>query len=66
MSQTVKNLTAVPDTQVRSLGREDTLEEGMALQYSCLENLDRGTWRATVNVVGELDTTEPLTHFQSL
>ena len=31
------------ETQVRSLGQEDTLEEGHGspLQYSCLENL----WR---------------------
>ena len=26
------------ETQVQSLGREDPLEEGMATQYSCLEN----------------------------
>ena len=53
MSQTVKNLMAMLDTQVRSLGGEDPLEEGMALQYSCLENLHRGTWQATVNVVAK-------------
>ena len=42
--------------QVRSLGREDPLEEGMAtpLQYFCLENLiDRGAWRATVHGVAK-------------
>ena len=33
------------ETQVQSLGQEDSLEEGMALQYSCLENpMDRGAW----------------------
>ena len=53
MSQTVKNLKAMLDTQVRSLGGEDPLEEGMALQYSCLENLHKGTWQATVNVVAK-------------
>ena len=35
------------ETQVRSLGQKDPLEEGIAthpLQYSCLENLmDKGT-----------------------
>ena len=31
------------------LGQDDCLEEGMAIQYSCLENpMDRGAWRATV------------------
>ena len=37
------------ETQVRSLGQEDPLQEGMAtpLQYSSLENpMDRGAWRA--------------------
>ena len=35
------------ETRVRSLGREDPLEEGMAtLQCSCLENpMDRGAWQ---------------------
>ena len=36
---------------VRSLGREDPLEEGMAtpLQYACLENpMVRGAWWTTV------------------
>jgi len=47
-----KNLPAVLDTQVLSLGGEDLLEKGMAgypLQYSYLENsMDRRTWWATV------------------
>ena len=36
----VKNLPAMQETQVRSLGQEDPLEEEMAspLQYSCLGN----------------------------
>ena len=41
----VKNLPAVEETQVQSLGLEDPLEEGHGnpLQYSCLENpIDRG------------------------
>ena len=54
MAQTVKNLPAVQDAWVRSLGGEDPLEQGMAtpLQYSCLENpMDRGAWRAAVHGV---------------
>ena len=36
------------ETWVRFLGWEDSLEEGMAIQYSCLENpIDRGAWWAT-------------------
>ena len=40
--------------RVRSLSREDPLEEEMATQYSCLENpMDREAWRATVCGVAE-------------
>ena len=44
MVQTVKNLSAMPETQVQSLGWEDPLEKGMATHSSsCLENsMDRG------------------------
>ena len=53
------------ETQVRSLGQEDLLEEEMAThsQDSCLENpKEGGTWRARVHkVVQESDTTERLT-----
>ena len=45
--------------QVRSLGQEDPLEEGMAilLQYSCLENpIDRGAWWATVHGIAKSQT----------
>jgi len=56
MAQTVKNLCAVRETQVRSLGWEDLLEKGMAMQ-SCLENLmDRGAWWATVHGVSKSQT----------
>ena len=44
MVQMVKNLPAIQETQVRSLGREDPLQKGVgnALQYSCLGNpMDR-------------------------
>ena len=57
VAQTVKNLRAVQETQVRSLGQEDPLAKETSthsniffpLQYSCLENsTDRGAWGATV------------------
>ena len=54
MAQMVKNLPAMQETRVQSLGREDPLEKGMAtpLQYSCLENpMDRGPWWAAVHGV---------------
>ena len=40
MAKLVKNLPAVQETQVQSLGWEDPLGEGNGnpLQYSCLEN----------------------------
>ena len=42
------------EKRVRSLGQEDPLEEGMALQDSCLESpTDRGAWRATVRGVAK-------------
>ena len=38
----VKNLSAMQETPVQSLGREDALEKEI-LPYSCLENsMDRG------------------------
>ena len=39
VAQMVKNLPVMQDTQVRSLGREDPLEKGMATHSSFL------TWR---------------------
>ena len=36
MAQTVKNLPAMQETQVRSLGQEDPLEKGMATHSSIL------------------------------
>ena len=55
MAQTVKNLPALQETQVRSLGQEDPLQKDMATHYSIrLENpMDRGAWRATVHVVAK-------------
>ena len=68
MAQWVKNSPATQEPQIRSLGREDPLEEDPLedpLQYSCLENsVDRGAWWATVQSPGGLHalTTEG-THF---
>ena len=46
MAQMVKNLPAMQETQVRSLGQED----GHSFQYSCLENsVGRGAWQAIVH-----------------
>ena len=36
VAQTVKNLPAMQETWVPSLGQEDTLEEGMATHFSIL------------------------------
>ena len=48
------------EMQVRSLGQEEPLGEGIGnpLQYSCLGNpMDRGAWWATVHgVAKESDT----------
>ena len=50
VAQTVKNLPAMQETRVQSLGQKDPLEKGMATQssiYSYLENsMDRGAWWA--------------------
>ena len=50
----VKNLPAMQETWVWSLGQEDPLEKEMATpqQYSCLENpMDRRAWWAIVSAV---------------
>ena len=47
----VKNLPAMRETWIRSLGWEDPQEEGMATHSSILAwriPMDRGAWRATV------------------
>ena len=36
MAQTIKNLSATQETQVQSLGQEDSLEKGMAVHSSIL------------------------------
>ena len=53
----VKNLPAMQETQVRSLGQEDPLQKEMATCSSILawENpMDRGAWWATVCGIAEL------------
>ena len=64
VAQKVKNLPAVQETQVQSMGQEDPLEKGMAAHSSVL------TWRihGQKSLVGcsprgckELGTTEQLT-----
>ena len=65
MAQTVKTLSAIQETEFRSLGQEESPGEGNGnpLQYSCQENpMDRGAWQATVyGVHKESDMTEQLT-----
>ena len=49
-AQSVRNLPAMQEIQVRFLGREEG--NGNPLQYSCLENpMDRRAWQATVHGV---------------
>ena len=55
----VKNLPAVQEAWVRSLGGEDSLEEGMAT-HSCILawriTMDTGAWRAPVHGVTKCQT----------
>ena len=54
LAQKVKNLPAVWETWVRSLGWEDPLEEGMATYSSILAwriPMDRGAWKGIVHGV---------------
>ena len=54
VAQLVKNLPAVWETWVQSLGREDPLQEGMATHSSIFTwriPMDRGVWHAIVHGV---------------
>ena len=53
VAQLVKNLPAMQETQVQSLGWEDPLEMEMATTPIFLlgNPMDRGDWRATVHGV---------------
>ena len=64
VAQMVKNLPAVLETQVHSLGWKCPLEKETAThsQYSGLENsMDRGAWQTTVHGVAKSQT--PLRDF---
>ena len=57
--QMVKNLPAMEENWVRSLGWEDPLEEGMAIYSSILAwriPIDREAWQATVDRVTKNQT----------
>ena len=56
VAQSAKNLPAMQETWVLSLGREDPLEEGMATHSSILAwriPMDRGAWQDTVHGVAK-------------
>ena len=56
VAQSIKNPPAVWETWVRSLGWEDSLEEGMATYSSILAGRipkDRGGWRTAVHGVAK-------------
>ena len=56
MAQIVKDLPAVWETSVRSLGWEDPLEEGMATHSRILAwriPKDRGAWQAAVHGIAK-------------
>ena len=59
VAQMVKNLPALWETWVQSLGWEDLLEEGMATHSSIIAwriPTDRGAWWATVHGVTKSQT----------
>ena len=59
VAQLVKNLPAMQETWVLTLGWENTLEEGMATHSSILAwriPMDRGAWQATVHGVTKSQT----------
>ena len=59
VAQPVKNLPAVQEMQIQSLGQEDPLEEGMATHSSILAwriPMDRGAWQATIHGVAKHQT----------
>ena len=71
MTQRVRPLPAMQETQVQSLGREDPLEKELATHSSIppWENpMDRGVWQATVHgcykrVIHDLETKQTYSIF---
>ena len=54
----VKNLPAMKETQVQSLGWEHPIGNGNLLQFPCLQNsMDGGAGQATVHGITELEMT---------
>ena len=59
VAQMVKNLPAMQETWVRSLGQKDPLEKGTATHSSVLawmNPMDRGAWWATVHKITKSQT----------
>ena len=59
MMMMVKNLSAMWETWVQSLGCENPLEEGMATHSRVLAwriSMDSGAWKATVHRVSKSQT----------
>ena len=59
VAQPVKNLPALQEMQIQSLGQEDPLEKGIATHSSILAwriPTDRGAWQATVHGVAQHQT----------
>ena len=59
MAQSVKNLPAMQETQVQSLGREVPLEKEITMHSSILawkNPMDRGAWKATIHGVTKSQT----------
>ena len=56
VAQTIKNLPAVQETWIQSLGWEDPLEKGTATHSSILawSSMDRGAWWAIVHEVARV------------
>ena len=67
MAQMVKNLPAMQETRLQSLGWEDPLEEGMTTHSSILAQripMDRGAWRDTIHGVAKSQTQQSKYKFE--
>ena len=59
VAQMVKNVPAMRETWIQSLGQDDPLQEGMATHSSILAwsiPMDRGAWWATVHGIAKSQT----------